>query len=134
MKGYLEEFKKFAMRGNVIDLAVAVVVGGAFGKIVSSLTDDIIMPIVGFLTGGINFSNLVWILKEARGDNPAIVLNYGLFINSVVTFTIIAFVIFSVMKAINKLQAKKEEPAKEQKPSREETLLGEIRDILKTQR
>lgn len=134
MKEFLGEFKKFAMRGNVIDLAVAVVVGGAFGKIVASLTDDIIMPIIGFLTGGVDFSDLAWVLKEARGSDPAITLNYGLFINSVVTFVIIAFVIFSAVKAMNKLQAKKEEPVKEQKPSREEILLGEIRDILKTQR
>lgn len=133
MKKFLEEFKTFAMRGNVVDLAVAVVIGGAFGKIVSSLTGDIIMPVIGLLTGGVDFSNLVWTMKEAQGANPAITLNYGLFINSIVTFLIIAFVIFSIIKVMNKLQAKKEEkPKEEPKPSREETLLTEIRDILKT--
>jgi large conductance mechanosensitive channel len=132
MKKFIEEFKTFAMRGNVLDLAVAVVIGGAFGKIVTSLTDDIIMPVIGLITGGMDFSNLAWILKEAVGDTPAVTIKYGLFINNIVTFIIIAFVIFVLIKAINKLKKQEEEtPKKAPKPSNEEVLLTEIRDILK---
>ena len=132
MKGLLEEFRTFAMRGNVIDLAVAVVIGAAFGKIVSSLVDNIIMPIVGVLTGGVDFSDLAITLREATETDPAVTLGYGMFINSIITFTIVAFAIFMVIKAMNKLQRKKEkEPAKPPKPSKEEELLTEIRDLLK---
>jgi large conductance mechanosensitive channel len=132
MKGLLQEFKAFAMRGNVIDLAVAVVIGAAFGKIVSSLVDNIIMPLVGMLTGGVDFSDLAITLREATETDPAVTLGYGMFINAIITFTIVAFAIFMVIKAMNKLQRKKEEePAKVPKPSREEALLTEIRDLLK---
>lgn len=132
MKRYLEEFKAFAMRGNVMDLAIAVVIGGAFGKIVSSLVDDIIMPIVGVLTGGIDFSNLAWTLKEASGDAVAVTLKYGMFINTIITFVIVAAAIFSVVKVMNKLHLqKKDEPTPAPKISREEELLTEIRDLLK---
>jgi len=130
-----KEFKEFATRGNVIDLAVAVVIGGAFGKIVSSLVNDIIMPLVGVLLGGINFSSLTVTLKEARfGEEvtEAVVLNYGLFIQSLVDFLIIAWAIFIAIKAINKFKKKKEdEPKQEPAPSKQEVLLKEIRDILK---
>lgn len=132
MKNLLLEFKKFAMRGNVLDLAVAVVVGGAFGKIVSSLTDEIIMPIIGVLTGGIDFSDFAWTIKKATVDSEAVTVNYGIFINSIITFTIVAFAIFMVVKLMNKLQKQKEEePKKEAPPTKEEVLLGEIRDLLK---
>ncbi len=133
MVRFIEEFKAFAMRGNVMDLAVAVVIGGAFGKTVASFTDDIIMPVIGLLTGGVDFSDLAWTLKEASGDASAVTLNYGLFINNIVTFLIIAFVIFLAIKGINTLERKKaEEPKKENPaPSKEVVLLTEIRDLLK---
>jgi large conductance mechanosensitive channel len=132
MKSFAEEFKKFIMRGNVVDLAVAVVIGGAFGKIVTSFTNDIIMPIIGILTGGIDFSNLTLTLKSATDGKEALVLSYGLFINSVVNFLIIAFAIFIAIKAMSKLQRKEEEKEEEEpKMSKEEELLTEIRDVLK---
>lgn len=130
--GFLKEFKEFAMRGNVIDLAVGVVIGGAFGKIVTSLVDDLIMPIVGVLTGGIDFSEKKVVLKEAVGDVAAVTLNYGSFINIVIQFLIIAFCIFIVIKGLNSLKKKEEvAPAEAPAPSKEEVLLSEIRDILK---
>lgn len=124
----LKEFKAFAMRGNVVDLAVGVVIGGAFGKIVSSFVADVLMPPIGLLLGGVNFSSLAITLKEAAGDTPAVTINYGLFIQSIVDFVIIAFAIFLVVKAINKMRKQEEEapPA----PSPEEVLLTEIRDAL----
>ncbi len=137
MKSFFEEFKTFAMRGNVLDLAIAVVVGGAFGKIVTSLTNDIIMPIVGLLTGGMDFSSLVWTLKDAHDDVAAVTVNYGIFINTIVSFIIVAFSIFMLVKTLNKLQElqkekeEKKEEKEEKKPSREEVLLTEIRDLLK---
>ena len=127
--GFIKEFKEFAMKGNVMDMAVGVVIGGAFGKIVSSLVDDVIMPLVGKITGGTDFTKLV--AKLGDGDDAA-VLNYGTFIQNVVDFLIIAFSIFVVIKLINKVTRKKaEEPAPEPEPSNEEKLLGEIRDLLK---
>ncbi len=104
----LKEFKEFAMRGNVVDLAVGVVIGGAFGKIVSSLVTDVIMPPIGVLTGGVDFSELAFTLKAATADTKAVTLNYGLFINNVINFTIIAFSIFLVVKAMNRLIKKPE--------------------------
>ena len=133
MKSFIEEFKAFAMRGNVVDLAVAVVIGGAFGKIVTSFTNDIIMPVAGVLTGGVDFSDLVITLKEASGDIPAVTINYGAFINTVISFLIIAFAIFIAIKAMNKLQKEEDEkPEEDTKPSKEEELLAEIRDVLKS--
>ena len=129
-----KEFKEFAIKGNVIDLAVGVVIGGAFGKIVSSLVADIIMPIVGILTGGVNFKYLSLTLKEAKGGAEAVTLNYGMFIQNVFDFFVIAFSIFLFVKLINKLkrQEKKVEEAKEEaKITKEEELLTEIRDLLK---
>ncbi len=125
----LKEFKKFALKGNVIDLAVGVIIGTAFGKIVSSLVSDIIMPLIGVLLGGIDFSNLALTLKKATATNPAVTLNYGLFINSVIDFLIIAFVIFVVIKQLNKLE--KKEKAKPIKPTENILLLREIRNSLK---
>ena len=129
--GLISEFKEFAMKGNVMDMAVGVVIGGAFGKIVSSLVDDILMPLVGMLTGNIDFSKLAF--KFGEGDLSAN-LTYGNFIQNVVDFLIVAFCIFLMLKGINKLNRKKEEapaePAAPAGPTQEE-LLAEIRDLLK---
>ena len=126
----IQEFKEFAIKGNAVDLAVGVVIGAAFGSIVTSLVDDIIMPIVGVLTGGIDFSDKVLILKQATGDAAAITLNYGSFINAVVSFLIIAFAIFMIIKQMNRLTKKSEiKPAP--KPAKDIVLLEEIRDLLR---
>jgi large conductance mechanosensitive channel len=128
----LKEFKEFAVRGNAIDLAVGIVIGASFGKIVSSLVSDVIMPLVGVITGGVDFSNKVIVLKEATGTIEAVTLNYGQFINSIIDFIIIAFAIFIVIKQINKLSKKEEEEVSKEdpKPSEEVKLLTEIRDNL----
>ncbi|MGB4123912.1 MAG: large-conductance mechanosensitive channel protein MscL [Bacteroidales bacterium] len=128
----IKEFKEFALRGNVIDLAVAVVIGGAFGKIVSSFVADVLMPPIGLLLGGVNFTDLVITLKKAQGDVAAVTLQYGNFIQAVVDFLIIALAIFMMIKAINLAKKKEEEaPAPPLEPTKEETLLTEIRDLLK---
>ncbi len=128
MSSFFKEFKDFAMRGNVMDMAVGVIIGGAFGKIVSSLVDDIFMPIIGVLTGGIDFSNLSIKVEDAN-------VKYGMFLQNVIDFLIIAFCIFLMIKAINKLSAKKEaEPEAPAEPSTTEKLLAEIRDELKKQK
>lgn len=131
--GMLQEFKEFAMRGNVVDLAVGVVIGGAFGKIVSSVVADMIMPPIGVLMGGVNFTNLKMVLKEGVGEIPAVTLNYGNFIQSGVDFLIVAMAIFLMIKALNSM--KKAEaaapPAAPPPPPATEVLLGEIRDLLK---
>ena len=137
MKKFFEEFKKFAMRGNVIDMAVGVIIGGAFGKIVTSLVNDLIMPALGVLTGGIDFKDYKYILKEAvtlddGSTLPEVTINYGMFIQNVVDFIIIAFCIFVVIRAMMKFKKKKEEaPVPAPTPSKEELLLTEIRDLLK---
>ena len=130
---FIQEFKEFAMKGNVIDMAVGVVIGGAFGKIVTSLVSDIMMPVLGLLTGGMNFTDLKIVLKEAVGQTPAVTINYGSFIQVTVDFIIIAFFIFCAIKAINKLKkpAPAPEPAAPAEPSEEIKLLTEIRDLLK---
>ena len=132
---FISEFKEFAMRGNVIDMAVGVVIGGAFGKIVSSLVGDIIMPVVGVITGGVNFTDLKLTLKEAVDSAPAVTINYGSFIQTMVDFLIIAFCIFCVIKALNTLKNKlpKEEEAAPVEPETpaDIALLTEIRDLLK---
>ncbi|MBU5269724.1 large-conductance mechanosensitive channel protein MscL [Clostridium cochlearium] len=125
----IKEFKKFAVKGNAIDLAVGVVIGGAFGKIVTSLVNDIIMPIVGLLLGKVNFNTLS--LTVTSIDGSEIVLKYGQFIQSVVDFIIIAFSIFLFVKLINSFKKKEEEKPKIEEPSNEEKLLTEIRDLLK---
>jgi large conductance mechanosensitive channel len=128
----MKEFKEFAMKGNVVDLAVGIIIGGAFGKIVSSLVGDVIMPPLGLLIGGVNFSDLAFTLKSAAGADPAVLLKYGAFVQSVFDFTIVAFAIFMVIKGMNALKRKKEElPAAPAKPPAQEILLGEIRDLLK---
>ena len=134
--GMLTEFKEFAMRGNVIDLAVGVVIGGAFGKIVTSLVDKVIMPPIGMLVGNVDFSSLAWTLAPAKigadgKEIPAVVLGYGDFINTLIQFIIVAFAIFMLVKVVNKLSRKKEEaPAAPPEPSEEVLLLREIRDSL----
>lgn len=131
--GMLKEFKEFAMRGSVIDLAVGVVIGGAFGKIVTSLVDDIIMPPIGFITGGIDFSDMKIVLTEANEaiEQSEVAINYGNFINVMIQFIIIAFCIFMVIKGINALKRKQAEEEAVAEPTKEEKLLEEIRDILK---
>ena len=129
--GMMQEFKTFAMRGNVVDMAVGIIVGGAFGKIVSSFVADVIMPPIGLLIGGVDFSNLSIVIKEAAGDVAAVTINYGQFIQTVLDFIIIAFAIFMAIKGMNSLKKKKEEtPEEPPAPSKEETLLTEIRDLL----
>jgi large conductance mechanosensitive channel len=129
----LKEFKEFALKGNVVDLAVGVIIGGAFGKIVSSLVNDIIMPLIGLILGStINFSDLKFPLRAAQGKNAALTLNYGMFIQTTIDFLIVAFSIFMVIKFLSKFKKKKDAaPAVVIVPSKEEELLSEIRDILK---
>ncbi len=130
----LQEFKAFAMRGNVMDMAVGIVIGAAFGKIVTSLVSDVIMPPVGWISGGIDFSAMKWVIKPADDSNPAhkmaeVAINYGSFINTIITFIIVAFAIFMVIKMMNRMQRKQEEvPAA---PPADVALLTEIRDLLK---
>ena len=128
----LKEFKEFAVQGNAVDMAVGIVIGASFGKIIASLVADVVMPPIGVLVGGVDFTKLGATLVEAVGDKPAVMLNYGNFIQTVVDFTIIAFAIFMVVKLINKL--KKQEAAASAappEPTKEEVLLTEIRDLLK---
>lgn len=128
-----KEFRDFAMRGNVVDLAVGVIIGAAFGKIVSSLVANIIMPPLGLLIGGVDFKQFKWVLKPAEGDIPAVVMEYGNFIQTVFDFIIVAFAIFIAIKVMNKLYKKKEVEKPAPKPTHEEVLLTEIRDLLKQQ-
>lgn len=130
----LKEFKAFAVKGNMIDMAVGIIIGAAFGKIVSSLVGDVIMPPLGLLIGGVDFSDLALTLKAAGDGQPAVVLAYGKFLQSIVDFLIVAFAIFVGVKAINRL--KREEaaaPAAAPAPTKDQELLAEIRDLLKTQ-
>lgn len=130
--GMMSEFKKFAMKGNVVDMAVGIVIGAAFGKIVSSFVNDVLMPPIGMLIGGVDFSDLAVTLKEAVGGEAAVTINYGSFIQTALDFIIIAFAIFMVVKGMNRMKKKEEEkPAAPPKPSNEEVLLAEIRDLLK---
>lgn len=125
---FLKDFKEFAVKGNAVDLAVGVIIGGAFGKIVSSIVNDILMPIIGIFLGGINFNNLKYVIKPANGTIPESAIRYGNFIQSVVDFVIIAFCIFLMVKGINKLRKKDDPPPPA--PTKEEILLTEIRDLL----
>ena len=130
--GMMKEFKEFAIKGNVVDMAVGIIIGAAFGKIVSSFVADVIMPPIGVLLGGVDFTNLAFTVKEAAGEMPAVVISYGQFIQTIVDFTIVAFAIFIAVKAINSLKKKEEEkPEEAPEPSAEEVLLTEIRDLLK---
>ena len=140
MKKFFGEFKEFISKGNVIDMAVGVVIGGAFKSIIDSLVNDVIMPVIGYLLGGLDFSKFVITLQEAvlNADGTvakeAVTINYGVFINAIISFLIIGFCLFCVVKAVNKLRRKKEEepaPAPDPEPSAEEKLLTEIRDLLK---
>ena len=136
MNKLLTEFKQFALRGNVVDMAVGVIIGGAFGKIVSSLVGDVIMPAVGVLIGGVDFSDLKIVIKQAVTDgtstvSPEVAINYGQFLQVVFDFLIIAFVIFMAIKGLNKLSKKKEEPKKPAEPAADIRLLTEIRDLLR---
>ena len=128
--GMAQEFKTFVLRGNVLDLAVGVVIGAAFGKIVSSLVGDVIMPPVGLALGGVDFSQIGWVLKPAMGDKPAVVLGIGKFIQAIVDFLVIALVIFLVVKAANRMR-REEPPPAPPGPSPTERLLTEIRDLLR---
>lgn len=128
--GVLSEFKDFAMRGNVVDIAVGVIIGGAFGKIVTAMVDKVLMPPIGYLTGGIDFSKKALELAAAEGDKPAVVVGYGEFINAVIQFLIVAFCLFMIIKAMNTVK-KKEAAAAPAAPPAQEVLLTEIRDLLK---
>jgi len=127
--GMMKEFKEFAVRGNVVDMAVGIIIGAAFGKIVSSFVGDVIMPPMGVLLGGVAFTNLALTIKAASGEIPAVVISYGKFIQTIVDFIIIAFAIFIAVKAINSFKKKEEEAPK--LPPAQEVLLTEIRDLLK---
>jgi len=127
----ISEFKQFAMRGNVVDLAVGVIIGGAFGRIVTSLVEDIILPPIGVILGGVNFSDLKIILKPGVDGAAAVTWNYGTFLQTTVSFLIVAFSVFMMIKGINSLKRKKENPEESAKVTNEEKLLTEIRDLLK---
>lgn len=128
----LQEFKQFAMRGNVMDMAIGIIIGAAFGKIISSVVADVIMPPIGLLIGGVDFSDLALTLKAAEGDSPAVMLKIGVFINTIIDFLIIAFAIFMVVKGINSMKKKEEEkPAAPPAPTKSEILLEEIRNELR---
>ncbi|MBA2073310.1 large-conductance mechanosensitive channel protein MscL [Aeromonas veronii] len=130
----IQEFKAFAARGNVIDMAVGIIIGAAFGKIVSSFVGDVIMPPIGLLLGGVDFSDLAVTLKAAEGATPAVVIAYGKFIQTIIDFLIISFAIFMGLKAINTLKKKQEEEAAAPAgPTKDQELLTEIRDLLKSQ-
>lgn len=128
--GMIKEFKDFAVRGNVIDMAVGVVIGGAFGKIVTALVEKVFMPVLGIVTSGVNFTDAGYTLRAAQGETPAVVLGYGALIQSLIDFTLVALIIFMLVKAINKLKTPPAAPAAAE-PSAQEKLLTEIRDLLK---
>lgn len=142
----LKEFKEFAMRGNVVDMAVGIIIGAAFGKIVDSLVKDVLMPPIGLLLGRVDFSNLFVVLKHGAAPGPyatidaaqkagAVTLNYGMFVNNVISFVIVAFAVFLLVRAINRLRRKQEEkPAEAPPPAEDVLLLREIRDALKAAR
>ena len=133
--GMIDEFKEFAIKGNMVDMAVGIIMGGAFGTIVKSLVDDVIMPPIGLLTGGVDFSDLKIVLKAGEGDVAPVAMNIGLFINATIAFLIVAWVLFLLIKGMNSLKKKaEEEAAAPPAPSKSEVLLEEIRDALKAQR
>ncbi len=128
----VQEFKDFALKGNVMDMAVGIIIGAAFGKIVDSAVKDVMMPPLGLAIGGIDFSNMEWVIKAADLTHPAVALKYGLFLNAMISFTIVAFAIFMMVKGMNALKKKEAAaPSSPPTPSKEELLLTDIRDILK---
>ena len=129
----VDEFKAFAMKGNVVDMAVGIIIGAAFGKIVSSIVNDIIMPPLGLLIGGVNFTDLKFVMKAAVDNKPAVTLNYGNFLQVVFDFLIVAFAVFMVIKAMNAAKKRQEAaaPAAPPAPTKDQVLLTEIRDLLK---
>ena len=130
--GMIKEFKEFAVKGNVVDMAVGIIIGAAFGKIITSLVADVIMPPIGVAMGGVDFSNLSIIVQEAIDTKPAVVISYGKFLQTIIDFIIIAFAIFMAIKGINSLKRKEAEaPAAPPTPPNQEVLLAEIRDLLK---
>lgn len=133
--GIINEFKEFAVKGNMVDMAVGIIMGGAFGTIVKSLVDDVVMPPIGLLMGGVDFSNLSYTLKAAEGEAEAVAINYGLFINAIIAFLIVAFCLFLIIKSMNtvKKRMEEEEAAAPAEPSEDVLLLREIRDSLKAQ-
>ncbi|MGC4093309.1 MAG: large-conductance mechanosensitive channel protein MscL [Polyangiaceae bacterium] len=131
----VKEFKEFAVKGNVIDMAVGVIIGAAFGKITASLVSDVFMPPLGMLTSGIDFKELAFQLKAAADGQPAVVIKYGVFIQAVIDFVLVALIVFGLIKLINRLKREEEaKPAAPPEPPRQEVLLAEIRDALRTQR
>lgn len=128
--GMISEFKEFAMKGNLIDMAAGIIIGAAIGKVVSSLVSDVIMPPIGVLMGGVDFTDLAYTIQAAAGDVPAVVIKYGAFAQTVIDFLIVAFAIFIIIKIMNKAQRKQDEPEEDAGPTQEE-LLVEIRDLLK---
>jgi large conductance mechanosensitive channel len=128
----VQEFREFAVKGNVVDLAVGVIIGASFGKIVSSLVADVVMPPIGMLVGGVNFTSLAVTLKDAAGEKPAVLLKYGVFLQTIFDFLIVAIAVFLMVKMINKLKRQQEAaPAPPAEPPKQELLLTEIRDLLK---
>jgi large conductance mechanosensitive channel len=125
----VKEFRDFAVKGNVVDMAVGIIIGAAFGKIVTSVVGDVIMPPIGLLIGGVDFSDLAFTLKAAEGTSPAVVISYGKFIQTILDFVIVAFAIFMVIKGLNKLKLKNSPPPAG--PTKEQELLTEIRDLLR---
>ncbi len=130
---FIKEFKAFVMRGNVVDMSVGVIIGAAFGKITSSMVSDILMPPIGLLISGVDFTRQEWVIRPASGDLPLVSLKYGLFINNVIVFVITAFAIFLLIKGISALQRKEEAAPQPAVPPRQEQLLSEIRDLLKAE-
>jgi large conductance mechanosensitive channel len=132
---FAKEFKEFAVKGNVVDMAVGIIIGAAFGKIVASFVGDIVMPPIGMLLGGVNFTDLAVVLQPAQGETEAVLLKYGKFIQTLIDFLIIALAVFVAVKVMNSMKRKEEEapaePPKEPEPTKEELLLTEIRDLLK---
>jgi large conductance mechanosensitive channel len=128
----IQEFKEFALRGNIIDMAVGIIIGAGFGKIVDSAVKDVLMPPLGFIVGGIDFSSLQIVLKEAQGAVPAVAIKYGMFLNALLSFSIVAFAVFMLLRGVNSLRRREAvAPTVPSAPSREEVLLTEIRDLLK---
>jgi large conductance mechanosensitive channel len=130
----LSEFKEFAIKGNVVDLAVGVIIGAAFGKIVSSFVGDVIMPPLGLLTGGVDFKELAWVLRPAQGANPAIIMKYGAFMQAVFDFFLVALAIFAMVQMIGKLKRKEAVAAPAAEPPKQEILLEQIRDAIRAQK